>query len=154
MPGGGCAKPEQDRVPIVTDTLYKKAFPSTLEDLGVVLPEALDALEKAGWLAPENRHCLRLCLEEGLVNAITHGNRSDANRQVDIAITERQGGLDICIRDEGGGFNPALVPEPRPDQLGGRGVCLLRHFMDSVEYDTETCCLRMSLRQGMPAPKE
>jgi anti-sigma regulatory factor (Ser/Thr protein kinase) len=138
----------------VTDTLYRRAFPSSFEQLGEVLPEALDALEKAGWLAQENKHCLRLCLEEGLVNAITHGNRGDASRMVHIAIAEENGGLTISIRDEGGGFDPSLVPEPEPAQLGGRGVCLLRHYMDSVEYDMATGCLRMSLRQSMPAPKE
>lgn len=144
----------EPRLPVVTDTVYERSFPSTLEKVGEVIPEALDALAAAGWLAPENRQCLHLCLEEGLVNAITHGNRGEPDRTVDIAITEERGGLTICIHDEGGGFDPALVPEPEPAQMGGRGVCLIRHFMDSVEYDKANCCLRMSLRPGAASPKE
>ena len=138
----------------MTETLYKNSFPSSLENLTEVIREALSALEQAGWLESENQHCLRLCLEEGLVNAITHGNQSDAERVVDIRILAEADSLQICIRDEGGGFNPALVPEPKSDQLGGRGVCLIKHFMDGVEYDAEDNCLRMRLRRSAPASKE
>lgn len=132
----------------MTDTLYERVFASTLENLALVLPEALDALQAAGCVSAENRHCLRLCLEEGLVNAVKHGNAGDASREVALAITTDADSVWICIRDEGGGFDPKSVPEPEPAQKGGRGVCLMRHFMDEVDYDTDEGCLRMRLNRG------
>jgi anti-sigma regulatory factor (Ser/Thr protein kinase) len=46
----------------------------------------------------------------------------------------------FVIRDDGNGFDPSKLPDPTdPENLArpfGRGVMLMRAFMDSVEYNS------------------
>jgi len=47
------------------------------------------------------------------------------------------------VRDEGEGFNAEDIELPDCEQLGGRGICLIRHFMDHVEFNEAEHCLEM-----------
>ena len=105
-----------------------------------------------------------VALCEALNNAIEHGNLeiSSETREADIAahralIRERlatapyrdrrvhvEASLDhrevrFVVRDEGPGFDPAILPDPRDpanlDRATGRGVMLIRSFMDEVVYN-------------------
>ncbi|HMO34640.1 MAG TPA: ATP-binding protein, partial [Gemmatales bacterium] len=44
----------------------------------------------------------------------------------------------ICIEDEGSGFDPEAVPNPlsleRLEQPCGRGLLMMRHYMSEVSY--------------------
>ncbi len=80
-----------------------------------------------------------LALEEAFVNAQRHGNKGDHSKNITIKYKVTQEKLDIYITDEGPGFNPSQVPDPRCDsniyKPGGRGVLLMRAYMDLVEYN-------------------
>ncbi len=80
----------------------------------------------------------RLALEEVLVNAIKHGNRSDPNKKVEIHCRIGEDRLLVEIEDEGEGFNPSDVPDPTDDEnlekTSGRGIMLMQAFMTRVEY--------------------
>ena len=43
------------------------------------------------------------------------------------------------VRDEGPGFDPSALPDPNDPQnlekIGGRGLLLIRTFMDQVQYN-------------------
>lgn len=120
-----------------------------------------------------------MALNEALVNAIQHGNLelSSDLRQEDEAIFRRLGDerrLQLpylnrrvrliaalsrseavyVIEDEGQGFNPSLVPDPTaPSQLkriGGRGLLLIRAFMDHVEHNAKGN--RITLRKDYSTP--
>jgi anti-sigma regulatory factor (Ser/Thr protein kinase) len=45
----------------------------------------------------------------------------------------------VVVRDEGPGFDPARIPDPTdPDnleRLTGRGILLMRTFMDEIRYN-------------------
>lgn len=104
-----------------------------------------------------------VALEEALVNAAEHGNlgldsalrdgdrptylRLAAERRTQSPYRERRVHLEATIsrrearfvvRDEGAGFDPTALPDPRdPRNLlkpSGRGVLLMRTFMDEVRY--------------------
>ena len=81
---------------------------------------------------------VQLAIEEALVNAIKHGNRSDSSKQVHIACRLFPDRLAIVITDEGSGFDPSSVPDPTaPENLEspcGRGIMLMRSFMSRVEF--------------------
>jgi serine/threonine-protein kinase RsbW len=81
---------------------------------------------------------VRLALEEALINAIRHGNQSDPNKQVHIVCRISPRLVRIEIADEGPGFNPNGLPDPTDpanlDLPGGRGVMLMRSFMNRVVY--------------------
>jgi CheY-like chemotaxis protein len=105
-----------------------------------------------------------VALEEALVNAAEHGNlaldsalrdgdrpsylRLAAERRILGPYRDRRVHLEATIspeearfvvRDQGAGFDPAALPDPRdPRNLlkpSGRGVLLMRTFMDEVRYD-------------------
>ena len=74
-----------------------------------------------------------------MINAIKHGNRYDSSKHVfvDLETPQGQAELMIRVRDEGEGFDPQEVADPlAPENLlkaSGRGIFLIRNFMDSVE---------------------
>jgi CheY-like chemotaxis protein/anti-sigma regulatory factor (Ser/Thr protein kinase) len=106
-----------------------------------------------------------VALEEALVNAVIHGNlevgselRESTNGAYERLIAERRRGRQyaerrvyvhcdlsqqsatIVIRDEGPGFDVSRIPDPRdPERMmlaSGRGVLLMRTFMDDVQYNS------------------
>lgn len=111
------------------------------------LDRAVAALLEGEWIQGCHIPCIRLCLEEALVNAVRHGNHGDARRTVSIQMAARGDECVIQVSDEGGGFRVDEVALPESDQLGGRGICLIRHYMEHVVFDTTAHCLEMSFRR-------
>jgi serine/threonine-protein kinase RsbW len=93
-------------------------------------------------LDEDSRHWVGVALRESVINAIKHGNRNDASKHVFVdfeaaAQAASAPELVIRVRDEGEGFDPASLQDPlAPENLlraNGRGIFLIRNFMDSVE---------------------
>lgn len=92
-------------------------------------------------------HCIpgkeadvRTALYEAVANAVIHGNREDVKKQVHICCRYRaRECVSISVSDEGDGFDPKAVPDPtRPENLEsehGRGIFLMRTYMDEVRYE-------------------
>lgn len=105
-----------------------------------------------------------VALTEALDNALYHGNlelsselRKESGEAWEAAVTERRQlspykdrsifvraelsrkEISVTIRDEGPGFDPSKLPDPtEPDNIesiSGRGVFLVRTFMDEVRYN-------------------
>jgi serine/threonine-protein kinase RsbW len=133
---------------IMAKVLFEREFPSTTMALAETLTHALEALVEHGWCSLEDSFCIRLCIEEALVNAVVHGNKNQPDQNVHIEI---RGDGEVCtirVRDEGDGFDPTNVQMPDCNQLGGRGVCLIKHYMDKVFFNGEEGCLQMEFRRG------
>jgi serine/threonine-protein kinase RsbW len=81
---------------------------------------------------------IKLALEEALVNAIKHGNQLDRGKKVTVAYRVQPDRFEITITDEGPGFDPADVPDPTAvenlERPCGRGLMLMRHYMNEVQY--------------------
>jgi len=92
--------------------------------------------------------CIKLALEEALVNAIKHGNQMDRSKNVHITYLVSTERFEIKIVDEGKGFDPEDVPDPMaPENLErpcGRGLLLMRHYMTEVTYHPPGNRLSMS----------
>jgi serine/threonine-protein kinase RsbW len=82
---------------------------------------------------------LLLAVTEATTNAIIHANKSDISKKVKIAVDETDNKIKISVKDEGIGFDPGLVPDPtNPENLlkdSGRGIYLMRFYMDEVKYN-------------------
>jgi len=82
---------------------------------------------------------LRVSLAEALANAILFGNRSDPRKAVHVQADLHVDHIRLCVQDEGPGFDPSTVPDPRdPDLLEspcGRGLFIIRHLAESVEFN-------------------
>lgn len=102
-----------------------------------LLDDVLRRLEGLHW----NRNDIfgvHLAVDEALVNAIAHGNGSDASKHVQFSCRISPRKIRVEITDEGSGFDPNALPDPTtPDRLecpSGRGVMLMRAFMSRVEF--------------------
>jgi serine/threonine-protein kinase RsbW len=112
-------------------------LPSRLEVLDKA-GEAVGQLAEAAGFEEDARLDIETAARECLVNAILHGNRRDETRRVTLEIVLGPEGLDITVRDEGEGFDPAGIPDPlAPENLcrtSGRGVLLMKALMDTVVF--------------------
>ncbi|MCX5665530.1 MAG: ATP-binding protein [Candidatus Omnitrophica bacterium] len=82
---------------------------------------------------------IRLCVEEVLRNAITHGNDNDKELSVQVSYWLEGDSLVIEVEDQGKGFDAGKVPDPTIDKNlmkgSGRGVYLVRKLMDKMEFN-------------------
>ena len=112
---------------------------SHLASVPPLLSLLLDRLRDFGWLN-DDIFGIHLAVEEALVNAIRHGNRQRTEKRVDVSLRITVDSVWIQITDEGPGFNPTAVPDPRQDEHltvpSGRGVLLMRHYMTRVEFNS------------------
>jgi len=102
-----------------------------------LLDELKDALKQHHWTEHEI-FGIRLSMEEGLANAIRHGNASDHRKEVHVVCRLNAERLFVEIADEGEGFDPELVPDctaaENLHRESGRGIMLMRNYMSRVEY--------------------
>ena len=87
----------------------------------------------------KDQFAVRLALEEALVNAIKHGNRSDSAKEARLRSYITSDFVLFAVEDEGAGFDPAAVPDPlAPENLErpcGRGLFLIRTYMTWMEHN-------------------
>jgi CheY-like chemotaxis protein/anti-sigma regulatory factor (Ser/Thr protein kinase) len=148
----------------VTETTYAvendiTLIPPLVRQLGLSYRKMLQADET-------DQFRLTVALHEALSNAIYHGNlevgtelrraslEDDAfyrvaeerrkqppwcDRRVLLTARISRDEAAFVVRDEGPGFNPATLPDPRDrsnlEKVGGRGVLLIRMFMDEVRHN-------------------
>ena len=62
-----------------------------------------------------------------------------SSRRIHVTARFTADSVEFVIRDDGGGFNPGCLPDPRdPENLVrpcGRGLLLMHSFMDEVNYN-------------------
>jgi serine/threonine-protein kinase RsbW len=110
--------------------------------------EVIEALLKSHQFAERDIFCIKLALEEALVNAIKHGNQMDRSKKVKISYQVAADCFAVSIADEGPGFNPTDVPDPvaaeNLERPCGRGLLLMRHYMTAVTFQPPGNCVCMT----------
>ena len=80
---------------------------------------------------------IAMAVREAAVNAVLHGNAYDPEKKVELEFQRTKRALVIIIRDQGKGMDLTKIPDPlAPENLlktSGRGIFLIRSFMDEVE---------------------
>jgi serine/threonine-protein kinase RsbW len=81
---------------------------------------------------------IMIAVTEAVNNAIKHGNSNNSSKNVFLSLTLNENLLKFVIKDEGIGFEYNNLPDPTaPENLekpGGRGIFLMRHLSDEVEF--------------------
>jgi serine/threonine-protein kinase RsbW len=112
---------------------------------------------QANGYSEEDIFAIHLSLEEAFVNAVKHGNKMEPSKAVKVDYLIEQDKVEICMTDEGEGFDPEVIPDPRyGDNLykpAGRGMLLMRSFMDVLEYSKKGNSLRMIRYREKRNPK-
>lgn len=138
-------------------------------------------LERIGFGDDTVRNQIGMALVEAVSNAMIHGNlgvRSElrrrslsayrelietrrnaepfASRRVHCEARERPDEVEYVVADEGDGFDPAGLPDPRDPgnvlSLSGRGVFLIRTFMDDVAFENHGA--KLVMRKRSPDDRE
>ena len=87
----------------------------------------------------ESQADLEIAVREALANAMIHGNAKVPGKKIALACYgDPTHGVLILVRDQGEGFDPERVPDPRQEERlhlnHGRGLLLMRELMDHVEF--------------------
>ena len=108
-----------------------------MESVGIVEAAADKLAERAG-LDEDERFKLTMAVREATVNAVLHGNEYDPAKQISAKLENTGSDLVISIADQGKGVDPDTLPDPlAPENLlrgTGRGIFLIRSFMDDVHF--------------------
>src|SRR5258708_836998 len=82
---------------------------------------------------------IAMAVREAAGNAVLHGHAYDPEKKVELEFERTSEDMVITIRDQGKGMDPAKIPDPlAPENLlktSGRGIFLIRSFMDDVQIN-------------------
>jgi len=99
-----------------------------------------------------DQFAVRLAVEEAATNAIIHGNKEDPDKKTRIDYAVYKDRVSITVTDEGEGFDYTTVANcTDPDHVmrtGGRGVCLIKEFMDEISPNENGNSLTMVRFRG------
>ena len=111
-------------------------FDSTLETVDHAEEKASRIATELGFGEDEVMQ-ISMAVREGAVNAVLHGNAYAPDKKVILCFERTSEDLVITIRDQGKGIDLEGIPNPlAPENLlktSGRGIFLMRSFMDVVE---------------------
>lgn len=121
------------------------------------IPAAIERVLAPAWefgYGADTVFGINLALEEALANAVKHGNKNDLSKDVHVLFGVSRDEVHISVRDEGTGFDPERVPDPTDDENiekpCGRGIMLMRAYMDEVAYSETGNEVHMSIKAPKP----
>lgn len=124
-------------VPMTVQPPVSHTMESTLESVNRAEEMADKAAAQAGF-DEDARGSISMAVREAMINAVMHGNGYSADKHVSLSFDHAGDNLVITIRDEGPGLDPDEIPDPlAPENLmkqSGRGIFLMRAFMDDVKF--------------------
>lgn len=81
---------------------------------------------------------IMIAVTEAVNNAIKHGNANDKKKNVSLALSLDDSMIRFVVKDEGNGFDYENLPDPTApenlEKLGGRGIFLMKHLSDEVDF--------------------
>ena len=121
-------------------------IPTDLRAAREIQQQILGEVKACGY-TEESIFAIKLAMEEAVTNAIKHGNRYDRAKKVTVNYAISPQRTEIVVADEGGGFTPYVLPDPTVqgnlECPSGRGVMLMRAYMDEVQFSDRGTCVRM-----------
>lgn len=91
---------------------------------------------------------IMIAVTEAVNNAIKHGNASDKTKNVHLSLSLDESMIRFVVKDEGIGFDFQNLPDPTaPENLekpGGRGIFLMKHLSDEVDFKEEGRIVELS----------
>jgi serine/threonine-protein kinase RsbW len=145
------------RVFAMTELRVSYTLDSTLETVESAEATACRMAAEAGFGEDEIPK-IAMAVREAAVNAVLHGNAYDPGKKVKLDFERTGGDLVITIRDQGRGLDMSQIPDPlAPENLlktSGRGIFLIRSFMDEVEIRPSQTGTEIKLIKHVRGPSE
>jgi serine/threonine-protein kinase RsbW len=116
-----------------------------------VIENAIDDMTGTIGINQDNYGKILVATLEAVNNAIKHGNKDNPQKLVDVEIEYDKDEIRITVTDEGGGFNPAGIPDPtlpeNIEEISGRGVFLMTKLSDSIKFNEKGNSVTMSFKE-------
>lgn len=116
---------------------FSYTLDSSLDSVNKV-EEAAEQLAQKSGLDEDTIFQITMAVREAAVNAVLHGNAYDPHKKIVASFENTGSALVIRICDQGRGLDPSTLPDPvAPENLlngSGRGIFLIRSFMDEVHF--------------------
>ena len=120
----------------ITEQRVSYTLDSTLQTVDSAEEKATSIATELGFSEDEVMQ-ISMAVREAAVNAVLHGNAYAPDKKVTLSFERTPENLVITVSDQGAGIDLACIPNPlAPENLlktSGRGIFLMRSFMDVVE---------------------
>ena len=136
---------------MTTETFQKLIIKSRQEDISKVETFVEDILKQNN-VSEDSYGNILISVIEGVNNAINHGNKADESKEVELSyhISDNKKNIIFKIKDEGNGFDYNNLPDPTEpeniENLGGRGVFLMKQLADMVIFENNGAIVELSFR--------
>ena len=115
----------------------KIQIPSLLENIRIV-ESFIDNVKERYNINDDIYGNIMVSVTESVNNAIKHGNQMNKDKNVTLTTIYEQNLVKFIVEDEGPGFDYNNLPDPTSpemlEQVGGRGIFLMRHLSDEVKF--------------------
>ena len=130
-------------------------IPSEVRAISPLVDRLMKLIERSQCV-PGEEFEIELALREALDNAIVHGNQEDPETKVHIRCRCQPGDeISIVVTDQEKGFDfekvvgNGITPEPASEH--GRGIQLMRAYMDEVHFERGGSEVHMRKRSRAPS---
>jgi len=129
--------PAREAAPFVTEQTTRLVLPSRVAAVAGAAAAVTAFVQSCG-VGEQAAFGVDMAVREAVTNAIVHGNQEDEAKAVEVTFNCLEHALEIEVKDQGKGFDPTDVPDPTDPanilKTSGRGIFLMRSFMDDVQW--------------------
>jgi len=113
----------------------ERSFPASMDEVESFIADMRRHLLTCG--LKSGTFELELLAREALGNAVRHGCKDDPAQFVGVRLSVRHDRVELCVTDGGVGFDwrNASQAVPNPTCETGRGLCILKCYADTVEFN-------------------
>ena len=132
----------------------ERSLPSEVGSISPFVDRLMLLIRKC---VPDGESEVEIALREALANAIIHGNHENPRKHVHVRFRCNPDEVSIAVKDEGRGFDINEMRDPTaPENIGsghGRGIYLMKAFMDEVRFDEGGVVVHMRKRAATVQPR-
>jgi len=135
----------------------ERSLPSEVAAISPFVDKLMLLFRKCGCVS-EGESDVEIALREALANAIIHGNHEDPQKHVHVRFRCKPDEVSIAVKNEGRGFDISAITDPttpeNTESVHGRGIYLMKAFMDEVRFEEGGVVVRMRKNSGQAAAKD
>lgn len=131
------------------DVTYRLDLPSERKNI-VKVEGFMNSISEFTQLPETVYYNALIAITEAVNNAIIHGNKCDPSKIASVNVHCAEHRITVIITDEGEGFDPMTVPDPRNEENllreGGRGVFLIVSLVNDSNYERMQRGMKLTMR--------
>lgn len=120
------------------EQLIELQLPNVIGSEKAAIKKAVSIAEEMGF-SKDRIEDLKTAIAEACINAIEHGNKFDENTMVGVTLAADDNSLQVVVKDNGSGIDPAKIPKSHVTSDGfprrrGYGVFLINKLVNEFSY--------------------